>query len=176
MKTNRKIDKYIEARSKGMKYREIAEIYGVSYQAVAQACAKYSPGHFVPFTEERLVYPNWRNWMNENKVPLKEFLRRLGLHPSGNSVGMVRNYMRGDHYPPKHTIDKILEITGLTYEQLWDRSGAQVPNTSAGTTTTPNVQVDEGRSCHICANDGFDLPQCKECGPDNCYAWFRLKE
>ena len=31
-------------------------------------------------------------------------------------------------------------------------------------------------SCCGCANDGFDLPQCKECGPDNDYAWYRPKE
>jgi hypothetical protein len=121
LKTNRKIDKYVEARGKGMKYREIAKMYGVSYQAVAQACAKYSPGHFVPFTEEKLVYSNWRNWMNENKVTTKEFLRRLGGYQYGNSVAAVRGYMRGDHYPSKQTIDKILEITGLTYEELWAR-------------------------------------------------------
>lgn len=31
-------------------------------------------------------------------------------------------------------------------------------------------------SCLRCANDGLDLPQCKECGPDNGYAWYRPKE
>jgi uncharacterized protein YjcR len=31
---------YIEDRNAGMKYKEIAEKYGVSYQAVSQVCAK----------------------------------------------------------------------------------------------------------------------------------------
>lgn len=175
MKTNRTTDKYIEARSKGMKYREIAKLYGVSFQAVAQACAKYGPEHFVPFTEEKLVYANWRNWMNENKITMREFMRRLGLSSTGNSLDAVRGYMRGDHYPAKQTIDKILEVTGLTYEQLWERSATNAAAITEGDTTQSD-EPEENRSCHICANDGFDLPQCKECGPDNSYTWFRRKE
>lgn len=35
------------------------------------------------------------------------------------------------------------------------------------------AKVDTGRSCDKCANDGMDIPQCKECNPGNNFRWFR---
>lgn len=119
MKKERKSDRYIEAREKGMKYREIAEMYGVSFQAVAQACSKRKDFHFVRFTEERLIYPKWRKWMNDNKISTNELIRRMGNIPEGQNIITMNGYMRGDHYPGKPVMDKILKATGLTYEELW---------------------------------------------------------
>lgn len=111
---------YMADREQGLSYRQIAAKHGVSYQAVAQACSKYSPGHFRPFTAEQVVYPNLRRWLNENKVSRGEFIRRMGLLPEGPNFDRVRNWFSGRCYPIKKVIDKMLEVTGLTYEQLWE--------------------------------------------------------
>ena len=111
---------YLADRQKGMSLRAIAAKYGVSHQAVSQVCAKYMPGRFVPFTPEQVIYPNLRRWLNENRVSKSEFLRRMGNLPQASSSESLRSWFRGDHYPDKAHIDKILAVTGLTYEELWE--------------------------------------------------------
>jgi transcriptional regulator with XRE-family HTH domain len=115
-----KADLYMAERAKGKTYREIAEQYGVTRQAIADACGKYEEGKFKPWTEERCIYPNLRKWLNENKVSMKEFIRRAGNIPGGNTDSLFRNYFKGKNEPRKGVIDKMLEVTGLTYEQLWE--------------------------------------------------------
>lgn len=124
MKRNHpKADLYIAEREKGMTYQQIADKYGISRQAVAECCGKHSPGHFKGFSKESCIYPNLRRWLNENKVNRAEFLRRLGLVYGTNSSDRLTRYFRGIGYPPKQTIDKMLEVTGLTYEELWEVEG-----------------------------------------------------
>lgn len=113
-------DLYIAERDKGLSHQEIADKYGVSRQTVSQACAKHSPGHFKPYTPKQVVYPNLRRWLNENKVSRSEFARRLGNIGYGNSYCTLSGWLRGDHFPHKQVIDKILAVTGLTYEELWE--------------------------------------------------------
>ena len=105
-------------REQGLKYREIAEKFGCSKQYVAVVCGKCDPAHFVYIGKE-CVYPNLRKWMNENKVSRNEFVRRMGYAPSGRSADSFRAYIRGDAQPRKPYIDKMLEVTGLTYETLF---------------------------------------------------------
>ena len=111
----------IADREMGMTLPAIAKKYGVSRQRVQQVCAKYVPNMFIPITPEKCVYPILRKWMNENRVSKYELIRRMGnfSHPS-LSIQMSR-WMRGEGYPLKQTIDKILAATGLTYEQLFYR-------------------------------------------------------
>ena len=120
MSKHPKADLYRSEREKGKTYREIAEQYGVTFQAVACACGNSHDSKFRAWTEERCVYPNLRNWLNENKVSMNEFIRRMDALPGGNRVTAYRNYLNGKTYPQKRVIDKMLEVTGLTYEQLWE--------------------------------------------------------
>lgn len=105
-------------REQGLKYREIAEACGVSKQYVATVCGKYSPAHFVPIGEE-CIYPNLRKWMNENKVTRVEFLRRMGYTPHNQNYYQFNRCIWGQKYPRKNYIDKMLQVTGLTYEELF---------------------------------------------------------
>lgn len=105
-------------RDQGMKYREIAEKLGVSNQYVSMVCAQYDPAHF-QYIGESCVYPNLRNWMNENKVSRKEFLRRMGLTGNPGNYERLTSYMRGESHPRKQYIDKMLKVTGLKYEKLF---------------------------------------------------------
>ena len=121
MSRHPKADLYRTDRGNGMTLREIAEKYGVSKQAVAQACGSHNVSFFKKFDEERCVYPNLRKWLNENKVSVKEFLRRSGLTSSGTISKRYAMYFRGQVYPTKLVIDKMLAVTGLTYEELFYR-------------------------------------------------------
>jgi hypothetical protein len=117
----KKYEIYRAERKKGMKYREIAEKHGCSYQNVAQACSVMDENHFRLLSEDDVVYPNLRRWMNENKVNRTEFSRRLGRGYPSNNHGAVSTWLSGKCFPQKRTIDKIIEMTGLTYEELWER-------------------------------------------------------
>ena len=120
MRKHPRRDLYQIERENGKTYREIAEMYGVSFQAVAVSCGRSEDAKFRVWTKDRCVYTNLRNWLNENRVSMSEFIRRTGGIPSGGNTAGYGNYFRGECYPPKLTIDKILAVTGLTYEQLWE--------------------------------------------------------
>lgn len=113
-------DLYREEYAKGMTYAEIARKYGVSRQAVQMACGKQDVSKFRPWTEDRCIYPNLRKWLNDNRVSLFEFVRRMEAIPSGHITYRYSCYFKGGIYPQKRTIDKMLEVTGLTYEQMWE--------------------------------------------------------
>ena len=105
-------------RDQGLKHREIAEIFGVSRQYVADVCGKCDPAYFTPVGSE-CVYPNLRKWMNENKVSRREFLKRMGLTPHTSNHVRFSNCIRGEYQPYKPYIDKMLKVTGMTYEMLF---------------------------------------------------------
>lgn len=104
-----------------MTYREIAAKHGVSYQNVAQACAKMRKDYFKPYSPEDVVYPKLRRWLNENRVSRAELLRRMQFGWGYSYQARVSLWFRGESFPQKETIDKILEVTGLTYEELFER-------------------------------------------------------
>ena len=108
----------IELRKQGLKYNEIAEICGVSKQYVSIVCSCSNPSHFRPIGDE-CIYPNLAAWMNRNKVSRRELLRRMGLTTHARNYNRVASYLRGDAQPRKQYIDKMLEVTGLTYEEMF---------------------------------------------------------
>lgn len=109
---------YRAEREKGFTYSEIAKKYGVTKQAVAQACGRWTPERFRAYSEKAVVYPNLRRWLNENKVSRAEFSRRIGMaHNYGATT--VGNWFRGNGNPRKGDIDKFLAVTRLTYEELF---------------------------------------------------------
>ena len=113
-----KKEKMHALRDMGLKYQDIAEMLGVSRQYVSAVCSKRNPAYFAPI-DEKCIYPNLRNWMNENKVTRKEFLFRMGITVSGENYNRFGAYLRGENYPRKPYIDKMLEITGMTYETMF---------------------------------------------------------
>lgn len=110
----------IADRDAGMTYQAIADKHGVSHQYVSQVCGRYSPKGYRPVTETGCVYPNWRRWMNENKISRNELLRRMGLAIVIENSERLRRYMRGEGYPRKDYIDRLLAVTGMSYECLFD--------------------------------------------------------
>ena len=118
-----RIDRMVDLYTQGKSYREIGEIVGLSRQMVfnyigGDNAARY----FQPLTPKMVVYTGLRGWMNTNKVNRAEFTRLLH-----NGVFYPANYNRckrilsGEGIPTKSTIDKMLAITGLTYEELFRR-------------------------------------------------------
>ena len=120
MSRHPRADAYRKDRELGMTYQQIADKHGVSRQTVAEACGRQGY-QFRHFTKERCVYPFLRQWLNENKVSTAEFIRRMGCCWSGSMCLLYSNYFKGKTYPSKQVIDRMLKVTGLTYEQLFYR-------------------------------------------------------
>lgn len=119
MRGHPKTDLYRSERENGLTYKEIAEKYGVSKQAVYQACAKMSPGHFKHYTTTQVIYPNLLRWLNKNRVCRAEMARRLGFAPWPKSFAKLSDWFSGRTFPQKKNIDQLIEITGLSYEELF---------------------------------------------------------
>jgi transcriptional regulator with XRE-family HTH domain len=114
-----KTRRMMEAREQGLTYQQIADLFGVSKQRVGQVLGRYEPAKFQYVSEKGCIYPNWRKWMNENKVGRNELLRRMGLQAAAESSHNLASYMTGRTNPRKPYIDKLLKVTGLTYEELF---------------------------------------------------------
>lgn len=115
----RKYDLYKADREKGMTYREIAEKYGVSKQVVGIACSKSDPNYFRYITRKQCIYVGLRDWMNDNKVSGMALVRMLGYNAEPSEYSRISAYLKGRSSPKKHIIDKLLEVTGLPYEELF---------------------------------------------------------
>lgn len=117
---------YREEREKGMTYQQIADKYGVTRQNVAMACGKANPNRFQWHPKHKVVYPNLRKWLNDNKVSKNEILRRAGMEVCASSSGLLGKIFKGTADPRKSFIDKLIEITGMPYEKLFAKSEEEV--------------------------------------------------
>ena len=112
---------YKSLRAEGLTYREIAARCGVSYQTVAQVCAKSNATQFRKITPTVCVYPGLRDWMNSNYVSRSELYRRM--HDNSPCIGrapyVIRERLSGKTFWRMDEIDRLLDITGMTYEELF---------------------------------------------------------
>jgi transcriptional regulator with XRE-family HTH domain len=115
----KKYEIYRAERANGLTAAQIAAKYGVSRQAVCSAVGRYDPFAFTYIEKHQCVYPIWRKWMNSNKVSRAELCRRMGISGASENILRISAYMRGTNYPTKRVIDRLLEATGLTYEELF---------------------------------------------------------
>lgn len=114
-----KREQAIALRQKGMTYQEIADSMGISKAYVAillDKTVKTSNFHIWPI--ELSPYPVLTQWMNDNQITRQELAEKLGYSPSTGSYYIITKIMRTDKFTKKE-IDKLLEITGMTYEELF---------------------------------------------------------
>ena len=114
----------IEMRQQGMTYAEIGQTMGVSKQRVFNLIGGTSESKHRLITEKDCVYVGIRNWMNENKISRTMMTRLVygTYHPE--KYARFRNVLKGVDCH-KHNIDKILKVTGLTYEEAFKLEEAE---------------------------------------------------
>jgi predicted transcriptional regulator len=108
---------YIADRNSGMAYQDIADKYGVSRQCVQQACARECKAKFR--YNHSCIYPALKEWINENQVTTAELLRQLDMVRHQNNYDRIHKLLTGKQELKKHHIDKLLKMTGMTYEELF---------------------------------------------------------
>lgn len=109
----------IEMRDKGMTFQQIADELGVTRQRVAQYCAGVNAKHYRFCGEKTCVYVGLREWMNENRVSTTVLLQMMGYVYSPGSTDRWRGKFAGENAFKIDEIKKILEVTGMTFEQAF---------------------------------------------------------
>ncbi len=96
----------------GCTYAEVGKKLGYSQQHIQQM--------FPGITERGLgrrprgIYPNIERWIKENRLTRAAFGKKLGCCDQ-----TTVHYLNGKRQPDKETIDKILSLTGMTYEEAF---------------------------------------------------------
>ena len=111
------IDQKVEAyrmRLEGSTLQSIADTFGVSKERIRQIL----PGEGKNWSDDavlsRCAYPGIAQWLFENRLNYSEFGGLIGF-----SQATISRWMNGVNKLNKPAIDKILEVTGLTYEQAF---------------------------------------------------------
>ena len=114
-------ERMIELRAQGWYYSDIAKELGLSRQYVGFVLGKAAPnGGFRPYKQEECIYDGLRFWLNENRITRRELCRRLEKKANhGGSVTNVLDHLRGKGSFTINDINKLIETTGMTYEQLF---------------------------------------------------------
>lgn len=116
----------------GCTLQEIGDKFGVSRQRIQQIFPNNRCENF------NYIYPNIVRWMRENRVPAARFAESVGV-----VAGTFSTWMRGLYDPKKYYIDRILAITGMTYEEAFSE-------TETTTTKEDLVATLRGELCLCC--------------------------
>lgn len=109
---------YVKLREQGKKYREIAEIKGVSFQRAHQIVNK-SKDRYKYHTH----YPNFNEWLFCNGVSVSKLCGILYNYHQSSCRTNLRNWLAGKtdtHKLSIQSIKKLLKETGMTFEELFD--------------------------------------------------------
>lgn len=104
----------LEMRAEGIPYRVIAEQFGISRQRAQQIAAR-EPMDIKRFhikAVAKIPYVGLRTWMINNRVSTSELSRRCGVE---------RLPLSGQYKLKTSTANKILQATGLTFEECFRR-------------------------------------------------------
>ena len=102
----------------GKSYKEIAAIYGISKQRVYQILRKGDKRYFRHISKRLVKYTGLRNWMNTNKISFNELVTRVFEYYHSEHYRRLFDRLRSGHLPMP-LIKKILEVTGLTFEECF---------------------------------------------------------
>ena len=122
-----KTQQIIQLASECYSQADIAKKVGVSKQFVSQIFWKHNISRERAsrkiLSSENCVYPALRDWWNENNMSYKKFFDLMQMYYHGNNIKSMEYFFMGNKDIRKSFIDKLIAVTGLTYEQLFSRDG-----------------------------------------------------
>lgn len=118
--TNEQILEMVSMRLNGASVKEIKEKTGASDKDIKDYIPRalaYSRNANIDRAIQKIVYPALRDWMVAHGYTMAYVAKLIGVAPATFSkTSYGGNVM-------KENIDKILTVTGLTYEQAFKREG-----------------------------------------------------
>lgn len=111
------VDQKVEAyrmRLEGATLRECAEKFGVSREYIRQITPPVETHPRRRSNYDGCIYPNIKEWLYQNRYSYCSFSKLLACTPMS-----VYNALMGKVSPNKKLIDKILDATGMSYEEAF---------------------------------------------------------
>lgn len=103
-------------RLDGYTLQEIADRYGISIERVRQIMKIGSMDERMDKSKNQWVYPNAVEWAERNRMSIYRIAADSGIPCS-----TLHNALKGKNQPKKSTIDALLRISGMTYEEFFYR-------------------------------------------------------
>lgn len=103
----------------GYTYQSIANEFGVTKQYISSLFGRklYNAKLY-----DEIIYPNITKWMEENKVTVRSLSIELYSEQSPNvAQTKLSKKLKGERKFTIDDIDKILKITGMKYEEAFER-------------------------------------------------------
>lgn len=118
-----RLTQMIRLREQGWSFQAIADNLGLSRQRVYQLIGKRNIAYFKPITPKQCKFVGLCEWLNKKSISIAELIRQVRgehkYHPA--TFVQYSNYLTGRYNMSMPTIDKILKVTGLTYEEAFGR-------------------------------------------------------
>ena len=115
MTINEKVEAY-KMRVEGHSFKEIGDRFGVSRQYICQILPVPEKNR-IEMSANSCAYKNISKWMLEHGCSYSKLARLCGI-PS-NTLNL---FLTGKGDSRKSTIDKILYVTGMTYEEAFQKA------------------------------------------------------
>lgn len=115
----------IQMRLDGYTIQQIADKYGVTKQCIQQQLSIIA-GNAKPRPrgiDERVAYPNLAKWMIDNKVPKYKLSGMVGM--TSKCTTSIKAKLYGERDFSMTEIKKLLEITGQTFEYLFEEKSKE---------------------------------------------------
>lgn len=104
----------VRMRKDGMSYQEIADRFGVSRQAINDLFRDGKRADQKPKNTHLIKYIGIKKYLETNRISIGKFSKMCGI----DNTTMWRNLI-GKTDMLKRNIDKILKVTGMTYEEAF---------------------------------------------------------
>lgn len=121
-----KIANYVILREQGKSLQEIADIFNVSKQAVAQELSKFEeafgPARKSNVDIEKIVYKGiYDLFVDNGKMTYSRLTRLMYGYYDTNTTNKTIKLLRGENVKISiKTINRLIEITGKSYETLFE--------------------------------------------------------
>lgn len=112
-----------EMRLRGFTLQECADRFGVSRECIRQIVPDTSTRSHQRRHYDGCIFPNIANWLYENRYTYSRF----GLACGTNCVSM-RRYLIGEVNITRGVINRILDVTGMTYEEAFYEEKKSAPS------------------------------------------------
>lgn len=113
-------ERIVKMREEGATYEKVAHRFGMSKQRAYQIYRKVSKTRKRAFGKNRpkSVYVNLEDWAIKHQCSWLELASRANIKPEVFYRAFVHGEGRNTH---QAIIDRLLSVTGLTYEKLFKR-------------------------------------------------------
>lgn len=101
-------------RAEGKSLQEVADRFGVSRQLISKMLPTYNRSYQKCRSPEKVIYSWLRRYMMDNRLTFSRLAIQCGV-----GYPQIYNAVTGKCAPVKTTIDRILEGTGMTYEEAF---------------------------------------------------------